>query len=56
MKEDETSIDSIALRDEFALFHNNPDELEKLRSAHTTAERLAWFELWAASDAVVSRD
>eukprot|EP01061_Rhynchopus_euleeides_P014353 TRINITY_DN24917_c0_g1_i1.p1 TRINITY_DN24917_c0_g1~~TRINITY_DN24917_c0_g1_i1.p1 ORF type:complete len:705 (+),score=152.23 TRINITY_DN24917_c0_g1_i1:275-2116(+) len=54
-REDETSIDAIALRDEFALFHNSNEEVNRLRAARTRQERLNWFESWSQSDAVLKK-
>ena len=49
--EDETSIHRIALRDEFALFHRDPEQVQLLRTLRGQ-ERLNWFSEWALRDAI----
>eukprot|EP01060_Flectonema_neradi_P009962 TRINITY_DN17117_c0_g1_i1.p1 TRINITY_DN17117_c0_g1~~TRINITY_DN17117_c0_g1_i1.p1 ORF type:complete len:581 (+),score=124.96 TRINITY_DN17117_c0_g1_i1:117-1859(+) len=55
MPPNESSIDAIALRDEFALFHTSSEAILDLRK-RVGKERRQWFEEWAQSVAIINTD
>ena len=53
MSPSEGSIDAIALRDEFSLFHTDPEAILDLRK-RVGKDRRQWFEDWAQNIAIIN--